>query len=98
MQLPSNILINNSVAVFAKIDNVELGSILYVFDKEGEPHKYEVIKRGKASFRVVEIINDKRIEIDKTFRFSYDSSQYAKINGLYCYVIRQAKSVTYSNK
>ena len=43
-------------------------------------------------------MNDKKIEIDKTFRFSYDSPQYAKINGFHCYVIRKTKSVTYSNK
>ena len=98
MDLPTTISINNSLAVIANINNVELGSILYVFSEEGEPHKYEVIKRGKASFRVAELINDERIEIDKTFRFSYDSPQYAKINGFYCYVIRKAKSVTYSNK
>ena len=98
MDLPTTILINNSLAVIANINNVELGSILYVFVEEGEPHKYEVIKRGKASFRVAELINDERIEIDKTFRFSYDSPQYAKINGFHCYVMRKVKSVTYSNK
>lgn len=98
MDLAPTILINNSVAVIANSNNVELGSILYVFTKEDEPHKYEVIKRGKASFRVAELINDEKIEIDKTFRFSYDSPQYAKINGFHCYVIRKAKSVTYSNK
>ena len=52
MDLPTTISINNSLAVIANINNVELGSILYVFSEEGEPHKYEVIKRGKASFRV----------------------------------------------
>ena len=98
MDLAPTILINNSVAVIANSNNVELGSILYVFTKEDEPHKYEVIKRGKASFRVAELINDEKIEIDKTFRFSYDSPQYAKINGFHCYVIRKTKSVTYSNK
>ena len=98
MDLPTTILINNSLAVIANINNVELGSILYVFSEEGEPHKYEDIKRSKASFRVNELINGERIEIDKTFRFSYDSPQYAKINGFHCYVIRKAKSVTYSNK
>ena len=98
MDSPTTILINNSVAVIANSNNVELGSILYVFTKEDEPHKYEVIKRGKASFRVAELINDEKIEIDKTFRFSYDSLQYAKINGFHCYVIRKTKSVIYSNK
>ena len=60
MDSPTTILINNSVAVIANINNVELGSILYVFTKEDEPHKYEVIKRGKASFRVAELINDEK--------------------------------------
>ena len=33
MDLPTTILINNSLAVIANINNVELGSILYVFSE-----------------------------------------------------------------